>query len=77
MDTIAQQTEKLKDVRIAWLKRKENHGILTRVAEQTGTSPGFVRIVFHGGSGSKHNKVEDALARAGAPGFAKETTDVS
>lgn len=68
MITVAQANE-VRDARLKWLR--DNRGILTKVATDLGYSVGFVRLVYHGGTQSQKRDVEDALAKAGAPGFAE------
>lgn len=67
--TQEQQAKKLLMDRLAWMG--QNRGILSKVAREVGVSPGFVRIVFRGGSASSGGVVEGALAIYGAPGFSR------
>jgi hypothetical protein len=52
--------------------KNENHGVFARIAKELGVSHGKVRLTFFGAIRTIDPRVAEALANAGAPGFAAE-----
>jgi hypothetical protein len=51
--------------------QRENRGVLAKIAADLGVSHGKVRLTFVGAIRTVDPRVVEALANAGAPGFAE------